>query len=341
MTESDTAPAPVPEASPFHAAEIALQERFGRRARLEGVSRRSIRDHLIEQHRTFFPQLPFLLVGSVDATGQPWASMLAGRPGFVWSPDPRHLRVDARPLFDDPLKGNLVVGMPFAVLGIELPTRRRNRMNGRLVATDERGFTIEVQQSFGNCPQYIQARDLFFLPESSRVAARGAVRLDGLTDADSDLLSRADTFFIATANLGADAGFARGTDVSHRGGRAGFIRIDDRHTITTPDFLGNFFFNTLGNLTVEPRAGLLFADFDTGDLLLATARAEIIWDGPEVESFAGAQRLVRFHLTQLLRLARALPFRGSAASYARELARTGTWQEAAPSRAQSQAEALT
>ncbi|MBZ4358990.1 pyridoxamine 5'-phosphate oxidase family protein, partial [Mycobacterium tuberculosis] len=80
--------------------------------------------------------------------------------------------------------------------------------------------------------------------------------------------------------------------VSHRGGMPGFVRVDDARTLTTPDFSGNRFFNTLGNLQHDPRAGLLFVDFDNGDLLYVAARAEIVWDGPLVASFDGAQRVV-------------------------------------------------
>jgi len=50
---------------------------------LEAGARRSVRDHLIPQHRDFFQQLPFLLVGSIDSAGQPWASIIAGKPGFA------------------------------------------------------------------------------------------------------------------------------------------------------------------------------------------------------------------------------------------------------------------
>jgi predicted pyridoxine 5'-phosphate oxidase superfamily flavin-nucleotide-binding protein len=314
------------ERSPFHPAELALQERFGHRQTLDVRARRTVRGVLIEQHRQFYAQLPFILVGSVDATGQPWASMLAGHPGFVHSPDAKHLRFDVAPLDGDPIKNALAVGVPVGVLGIEPPTRRRNRISGRVSGVDERGFTLEVVQSYGNCPQYIQSRALDF-PDSLELNPE-VIRADHLNQADRALLERSDTFYIASVNPNPADGVASGADVSHRGGRPGFVRVDDNKTITTPDFVGNFMFNTLGNLMVEPRAGLLFADLDTGDLLFAAARADIIWDGPEVQAFAAAQRLMRFHLTEVIRLPGALPFRAKPeVDYARELAATGTWAE--------------
>ncbi len=84
------------------------------------------------------------------------------------------------------------------------------------------------------------------------------------------LIAAADTFFIATA-VGAEAGAAAGVDVSHRGGRPGFVQVNDHRTLTIPDYAGNHHFNTFGNLELNPRAGLLFVEFQRGDLLYLTA----------------------------------------------------------------------
>lgn len=314
--------------SPFHPAELALQERFGRRKMLEAPGRRSVRDHLIPQHREFFQQLPFLLVGSIDESGQPWASIVAGTPGFATSPDPRHLRVDVLPHSGDPLAGNLRDGAPIALLGIELPTRRRNRLNGTVTAVDAGGWTVAVVQSFGNCPQYIQSRDFRFV-EPGGNTQQGS-RDQRLSVDDRALIAHADTFFIASANLRKEDGESYGADVSHRGGRPGFVRIDDERTLTAPEFIGNFFFNTIGNLQVNPRAGLLFLDFSTGDVLMLRTRTNVIWDGAEVRAFEGAQRLLRFEIDETIRFNGVLPFRSDGEpSYARELTRTGTWAEGA------------
>ena len=312
------------QTSVFHPAELALQERFGRRKMLAAPARRFIRDHLIEQHRDFFRQLPFVVVGSVDAAGQPWASILAGSPGFADSPDSKHLRISALPHPDDPLATNLAQGSPVGLLGIELATRRRNRLNGTISAMDADSWTVAVTQSYGNCPQYIQSRDLVFVNPPTVV---GVTRNDRLSTTDKSLITSADTFFIATSNPHREDGEAYGADVSHRGGRPGFVRIDGDSTLTVPDFTGNFFFNTIGNLQVNPRAGLIFIDFSTGDVLLLATRAEVIWEGDEVRSFEGAQRLLRFHVETSMRLHGLLPIRANTqVHYASELARTGRWE---------------
>jgi predicted pyridoxine 5'-phosphate oxidase superfamily flavin-nucleotide-binding protein len=318
-------------AAPFHAGERALQTLAGSREVMAAAGSRVIRDFMPDQHRDFFAQLPFVVVGSLDAQLQPWASVLAAAPGFAHSPDPLHLRIDALPVPDDPLAGQLAQGASLGLLGIEPHTRRRNRMNGRVESLDAEGFTVEVQQSFGNCPKYIQAREPLFAPRNTVAPAQ---RLGGLDDAARTLIGRADTFFIASAYpqhaaAGDEADpAAQGVDVSHRGGLPGFIRVGEDGVLTVPDFVGNRFFNTLGNLSVHPRAGLLFIDFESGELLHLTASAEIIWDGPEVAAFEGAERLLRLRVDQVLRRPGALPLRWGGAELSPHLARTGRWANA-------------
>jgi predicted pyridoxine 5'-phosphate oxidase superfamily flavin-nucleotide-binding protein len=313
--------------SPFHAGEQAMQARAGVRARTERVGRKFIRDAMPDEHREFFATLPFVVVGALDDRQRPWASVLVGTPGFMRSPDPRTLRIDARPLRGDPIGRGLLAGAPVGLLGIQPETRRRNRMNGTVVEADARGFVVSVAQSFGNCPQYIQARR----PEPFERPA-GAVRAVGaqLSAEAATLVRRADTFFIATAAPGAgDSDPAKGVDVSHRGGKAGFVRVTEeggRSVLTVPDFAGNSFFNTLGNLAVNPRAGIVCVDFDAGDLLSLTGETDTVWDGPALGAFAGAQRLLRFRVDEGVWLERGVPLRWSAPEQAPQLAATGSWE---------------
>jgi predicted pyridoxine 5'-phosphate oxidase superfamily flavin-nucleotide-binding protein len=305
---------------PWHTGERLLQERAGVQARMAEVGPRVVRDYMPDQHRDFFVQLPFMLLSAHDASMHPRASLLVGRPGFAHSPDPRTLRIDALP--SAPV--TLAIGTKIGLLGIQLETRRRNRMNGTITAVDDRGFTVHVDQSFGNCPQYIQSRTHTFIREPSQPSAT-APRPEGplLSAEASSLIERADTFFIATAA----ADVREGLDVSHRGGKPGFVRREeDGHTVLTwPEFRGNFYFNTLGNIVENPRTGLLFVDFDTGNCVSLVGESEILWDDPALGAFAGAQRFVRFRVTSGLFLPDALPLRWSAPQQARELPATGSW----------------
>ncbi|BDA74049.1 FMN-binding pyridoxamine 5'-phosphate oxidase-like protein [Calothrix sp. PCC 7716] len=241
---------------PFHAGERAIQARLGTQEQMDKLGRQVIREFLPEQHRQFFTQLPYVIAGAVDAAGNPWASILVGEPGFLSSPNNRTLRVATKPLFGDPLATTLADGIDIGLLGIELHTRRRNRINGVVTATHANGFEVHVGQSFGNCPKYIQAR-MYVLEEFDLTAPKPLHKITALAQPEQIMLAFSDTFFIATAYQDASAGGASGVDVSHRGGKPGFVRIDDDHTLTVPDFSGNYYFNTFGNLELNPRAGLL------------------------------------------------------------------------------------
>lgn len=306
--------------SPWHEGEREVHRRLGVPEEVEAVTGRNIRAFMPEQHRMFFTQLPFMLVGSVDRAGRPWASLLAGRPGFAYSPNPRVLHVSAFPTAGDPLAEALVPGGRIGMLGIELPTRRRNRVNGRILTVDDEGFSLAVEQSFGNCPKYIRTRYYAAL----RPGQARAEPFEGLPDAARALIGQAETVFVASSSP-AEGGLAGSADVSHRGGKPGFVGVADDGALVIPDYRGNRYFNTLGNLVVNPRAGLLFIDFAAGDLLQITGATEIVWDGPEVDAFDGAQRLWRLAPTagQWLRGAFPLRLEGGEASPA--TAETGTW----------------
>jgi uncharacterized protein len=226
------------EDNPFHAGEQAVHDRLGIRQRMVGLGQRVIRTAMPEQHQRFFEQLPFMLVGSVDSAGRPWASTLVGRPGFVQAPDAKRLEFAAHPIPGDPLAQGLALGAQLGFLGIELHTRRRNRVNGHVVAADAAGFGVEVDQSVGNCPQYIQGREFTWVRDAADLQPRAIAALSSL-DADARaLIARSDTLFIATQAPAAaddpDVKSGRGADVSHRGGRPGFVKIEDEHTLLGP-----------------------------------------------------------------------------------------------------------
>jgi len=296
--------------SPFHRGEREIQTQKGVRDQIEDDGQRFIRDHLPDEHREFYNQLPILLIGSVDKSGRPWASVLVGRPGFVQSPDPETLAIAARPIFGDPLNEYVAPGAAIGVLGIEYHTRRRNRLTGKVAAVNDDGIRFRVHQTFGNCPQYIQSREFEFESDPASVVDPRPVRgLNRLDERATKIITHADHFFIATHFSEGNGALSYGADVSHRGGKPGFVRIDDDQTLTFPDYRGNYHFNTLGNILLNPRAGLLFIDFEKGDLLFLTCSAEIIWDSEERRAFDGAEQLVRFRIDEGFLVENGMPSR--------------------------------
>lgn len=315
--------------SPFHRGEQIIQARTGKRQAIERFGRHAVRSYMPDQHREFFPQLPFIVVGAVDDSGWPWATLLSGKPGFVESPTPTSLVIDALFVDGDPVAEPFkTVGSQIGVLGIEMPTRRRNRVNVRVSSVSDL-VELKVDQSFGNCPQYIQARDIVFVREpGEQTSAQETIEFTSIGESEKASIETADSFFVASfinTELRPDI---EGVDVSHRGGMPGFVKVEG-NTLTIPDYPGNFLFNTLGNFLLNPKAGLVFPDFKTGDLLMLTGRVEILWeDHPEIQAFKGAERGWRLTVEQGKWLKDALPFRARFKEYSPNSTMTGTWQQA-------------
>lgn len=304
-------------ATPFHAGEIALQQRAGVHERMAAVGRQVIRDHMPDQHRELFEKLPTLLLATLDDAGQPWPTMLAGAPGFVRTPDARSMHIGADPAEGDPARAGLRPGAAVGLLGLEPHTRRRNRMNGVVSTVEEGRFSVQVTQSFGNCPKYIQGRE----PGPWRERTPGPAQCEGtrLSDAARALVARSDTLFVASSSAARIAQAGRegsGVDVSHRGGPPGFVAIErgeEGDLLTLPDYVGNNLFNTLGNLMLWPRAGLLFVDWQEGHALQLAATAHIVHEEAALAAFPGALRLLQLRVGHGWWRPQALPLAWSAA----------------------------
>lgn len=289
----------IPE--PFHAGELRAQQLGG-----GGPAGAPIRAQMPEQHQKFYPLLPFICVALAEDNGWPLATLLHGEPGCVSSHDPRFLDIGALPDQDDPagcyLRGGAAIGM----LGIDFSTRRRNRANGTIAHIEERRFSVEVHQSFGNCPRYIRVRQL--VPVDRK---RGEVTTfdSSIPSGAASLIARCETMFVATSSGTSASEQARGLDISHRGGAAGFIRVNG-NVLTIPDYAGNRYFNTMGNLILEPRASLLLVDFDSGDILQLQGMTAIDWQRNRLEDDPLAEREWTFRVMRGWLRRAAFPFKG-------------------------------
>jgi uncharacterized protein len=314
--------------SPWHERELAIQRSVGVAEHMDVPGRTRLRKFLLEQHREFFPLLPFIVLGAVDPDGEVWATLRAGPPGFLTSPDPKILSFRLNRDVDDPADIGMNDGDSVGVLGIDLSTRRRNRLNGIVRRSGAESFSLEVVQSFGNCPRYIQHRNPIFTRDTDVPGKFPPQMLSSLTGRAREIITQADTFFVASYIDTKDG--SRQVDVSHRGGKPGFVRLDEEGTFTIPDFNGNLFFNTLGNFLINPKAGLLFVDFSTGDELQLTGEAKVILDSPEIAAFQGAERLWQFRARQAIYRPDGLPLRWSLADDGASPSSlmTGDWQEA-------------
>ncbi|QIQ06279.1 pyridoxamine 5'-phosphate oxidase family protein [Streptomyces liangshanensis] len=269
----------------FHEGELAVQRRAGvagPAARLAGML---APPELDGGAALFLRDRDLAVLTARDRDGLLWTSPLPGAPGFL-AAHGRSLDVRALPAPGDPLAG-LAAGQQVGMTAVDLATRRRLRINGALAEVGASGFTVAVDQAYGNCPQYIQRRHLRRSP--ARAGAPSEARWGDTLDAGHlRLIRAADTFFLGTTHP------TRGADASHRGGAPGFVRAD-AEGLWWPDYPGNNMFNSLGNLAADNTAALLFLDFATGTTLHLSGTAAVDWTAPGVPGDdGGTGRRVRF-----------------------------------------------
>lgn len=285
----------------FHTGERLVQQRTGERGTAL-INSRNISPGIPAAARNFVGQQRWCVLGAADAEGAMWACMLSGEPGFVQasddlrslqvaSSDPQSVLARIAPIAD------LQPAQSIAVLLIELQTRRRLRINGHVsqvtAQASAQALAVAVGQAFPVCPRYIQKREL--LPLEAAPAANNSASTDAssgtlLDEATSAWIAGADTLFIASLGPTQDA------DVSHRGGRPGFVQQQGQ-VLRIPDFNGNSMFNTLGNLELESRCGLVFPDFEGARQLQLTghARAHFGVDA-DIDQTGGTGRWIEFQV---------------------------------------------
>jgi len=233
-----------------------------------------------------------------------WASVLSGAPGFVRAEDERTLRIDAQSPPGDPLDENLKVNDQVGVLVIEPATRQRMRLNGKAVKRADGTISVRAEQVYSNCPKYIQARVWHRSADTGEEHAEQSVRrAASLDDEQRQWIARADTFFIASRHPDV------GADASHRGGNPGFVHVEDGNHLAWGDYSGNQMFQTLGNISTNPRAGLLFIDFERGSTLQLTGAARVVWSAGRAVEFNGAERVVEFEVEEAVERANATDLR--------------------------------
>ncbi len=216
-------------------------------------------------------------------------------------------------------------------LSCQLDERGRVKLYGRMIAgalsvTDEDDssakdgttgkaaeaqLVLKIEQSLGNCPKYLNKKTITSYTPQPRLVSDSP----RLSDEAIELIHRADLFFIASAHEHEDM------DGNHRGGPPGFIRVvnpsDGDNTdaqasvVVWPEYSGNNLYQTLGNLTSTPRAGLCIPDFPTGDVVYLTGTTEVLVGKAASSLIAKSGLAVKMTVTAARYVKNGLPFRGT------------------------------
>lgn len=279
---------------------------------------------------------PLLALGTLDREGWPWTTLLGGEMGFARAIQRGVVGVrtlvgsqggeEGDPVLDVLLgengDGKGVEGMGngkmVGALAINLEKRKRVKLFGRMIAgalmQKEEGIgevqlVVKVEQSLGNCPKYLNKKQIVpHIPQPKLISTGPKLPQSAI-----DLIRKTDLFFISSSNHDADM------DTNHRGGPPGFVRIlsndDDGLVFVYPEYSGNRLYQTLGNLNITPRAGLLFPDFESGDALYITGTTEILAGEAATNLIAHTNLAVKIKVVNARFVSNALAFRGQEGAF--------------------------
>lgn len=286
----------------FHDGELALQTESGVKERVHKLGNVFIRDHIIDQHKEFFENLPYVFVALQDADNRPWVSLMQGAVGFLNSPDDKTLNLNGQVIGADELNLQTGENKPIGLLGLDLSNRRRNRLNGNIKnSSRDNVLSVSVGHSFGNCPKYIQLRTFKATDSTKQPLVNDADTFVKLNESDIRLIKRSDTLFIASAEKQGG-----NLDASHRGGKPGFVRVENESTLWFNDYPGNNLFQTFGNVHGYSAVGLMFLDFESGDLVLLSGKADVVTLDKPLEGDKFLPRRFSFVLEKGVRLKNAV-----------------------------------
>ena len=281
--------------SPFHEGEIAVQTQAGVEEKAKMIGH-VILDRIRDDAIPFIAQQSMAVLGSCDDKGNLWSSIIFGEPGFIVAEDVHTVCLNKQKSYTaltDPLWQNIENNPQIGMLLIDLASRKRLRINGQLLLKKEHAYYFGVNQCYGNCPKYIQSRQIVDINRAVHNIQSSRQVGQHLNHELQHWISHADTFFVASAHP------SQGVDVSHRGGPPGFVKVLNSKRLRIPDFIGNNMFNTLGNFISNPHAGLAFLDFEHGVVLQLTGTPTVFWnESDKKDESAGTSRYWEFEIVQ-------------------------------------------
>ncbi|KAF2438236.1 hypothetical protein P171DRAFT_170449 [Karstenula rhodostoma CBS 690.94] len=314
---------------PFHEGETKMQKLL-RVPHLENPTSTM----LTPQAAFRLQQAPLLAIGTLDSQDRPWTSLWGGNHGF--SEMLGGGIVGTRTLVDaahDPVvqalvghaqKGEMVPGKDkmLAGLTIDLVERKRVKIFGRMVAgcvnevkvevednhakpvsmpemQDQVQLITKIEQSLGNCPKYLNAYEI----RPALVSPTLMSQSETLSEEAKALILKSDMFFLTTS-------VPEDMDTNHRGGPPGFVRILSDTEIVYPEYSGNRLYQSLGNLLINPKVGVTFPAYNTGDVVYITGNAEVVVGDDAAALLPGSNLAVKIKIGEARHVKEGLPLRG-------------------------------
>ena len=165
---------------------------------------------------------------------------------------------------------------------------------------DQVQLVTKIDQSLGNCPKYLNQYEIHPVAiVRSKLLHTGPT----LPEEGKALIAKSDMFFLSTIT-------ETDQDVNHRGGPSGFVRVISSSEIIYPEYSGNRLYQSLGNLRLNPKIGIVFPDYETGDALYITGTADILIGKDAAGMLPGSNLAVKVTIDEARLVKAGLPFRG-------------------------------
>lgn len=255
----------------YHKGERKIQE-LTEEVNIADANGRVITDSIVPGAIKFIENQSMTIVSSVDDEQNVWISILSGPYGFINVEAHNKLSINLKQVTSSKLDifyNNILTSNQIGTLFIELATRRRFRINGKITIDDD-VVSLNVLEAYPNCPKYIQQRKI--IKNNTVKGQSEQISGETLSDELKEWIKSSDTLFVGSQSSN------QLMDASHRGGNPGFVKITDTGAIKIPDYSGNSLYNTLGNFVQNERAGLLFIDFKENKTLQLTGEASILFN---------------------------------------------------------------
>lgn len=330
------------QSSPWHEGETAIHKRTHVDFREDNPTSPFLTPRAANQIQRY----PLMAIGTLDESDRPWCTIWGSGELPIAQPVAQSIigirtTVDASfdPVVQEIYKGRddgevmreEGEGRMLSGLSIHLEERGRVKLAGRIIAgalsgnppsgthgnedghepplgkSGEVQLVVKIDQSLANCPKYLNKKKITSSTPNPRLLSTSA----HLTQQAINLIHNADLFFLASAHKHEDM------DANHRGGPPGFVRVeqslnpDEGSTIIWPEYSGNNLYQTLGNLESTPRAGLVFPDFSTGDVLYVSGETETLVGAAAGNVITKSTLAVRLKITAARLVQNGLPFRGA------------------------------
>ncbi|UJR07373.1 hypothetical protein I4U23_011659 [Adineta vaga] len=275
-----------------HEGELFVQKKRHTPSNMPMIVSEMISDDMPDQHSEFFTHLNYFGISTLDIDGRPWATIITGSSTtLIHAVSEMELKVSVILPKGDPFLSSVInttnsTCRYFAGIGVDFSNRRRNKVAGFIsqsnLINDTLNMSLITNESLGNCPKYITIRKLEYYKRNPKIIAdyRNTDKIS-FNQECLDIIHQASTIVLATRHTNHNCDNTSDLGLNYRGGNPGFVRTyeESGHTfIVIPDYSGNRFYQSLGNIETDRIAAVVFPCFTTGDMLHVTGIAENIYD---------------------------------------------------------------